>query len=145
MRMLKQFLSLALVMSVVHAGSAFSLLGPAKAWQVRAIGYQLFGFDIGTGPMGLSEAYRWNVPTVKLNLDPATLQPSSFVNEVRYSYQIIDPIRDPAGDYASAIEVPLKDPRHELDVYSSVAGGLGSFDIELGPTTLGGQLTSVAS
>lgn len=46
---------------------AFSLLGPYKAWQVQAIGYNLPG-DIGA-PMTLSEGYRWNVPTIYYAFD----------------------------------------------------------------------------
>lgn len=68
-----------------------------------------------------------NYVTIKLNYDPITLQPSSFVNDTLYSYLIIDPIRSPAGDYASAIEFPV-DPLQFA--YTSVASGSGNNDLD---------------
>jgi hypothetical protein len=69
----KLFLALAIA-GAVHSAQAFSLLGPfITSWQVPAIGYNSFGFDIG-GPMNLGEEYRWNIRTVTYGFD------SSFKN-----------------------------------------------------------------
>jgi len=59
-----------------------------------------------------------NYTIVKLNFDPITLQPSSFVNDVLYTYSIFDPILP--QNYADSIETPV-DPL--AFAYSSVAGG----------------------
>ncbi len=66
-RRLSLFL-LCLIMAPVQASMGFSLLGPSPSWQTTPLGYNLPG-DIG-GPMTLSEAYRWNVPTVTYGFDP---------------------------------------------------------------------------
>jgi hypothetical protein len=63
----KLFLVLVIALASSTSAPAFSLLGPAKAYQQQAIGYQLPG-DIGT-PMSLSEGYRWNVPTLTYAFD----------------------------------------------------------------------------
>ena len=68
-----------------------------------------------------------NYLTIKLNYDPITLQPSSFVNDTLYSYEIVDPIRAIGGDYASAIEFPV-DPLQFA--YTSVASGIGNNDLD---------------
>lgn len=78
-----------------------------------------------------------NYLTIKLNYDPITLQPSSFVNNTLYSYLIVDPIRTLRGNYASAIEFPV-DP---LDfTYTSVASGTENNDLDtpFGPFAFSG-------
>src|ERR1041385_7825442 len=67
----KVFLALT-VAGAVHSAQAFSLLGPYSAWQIPAIGYNSFGFDIG-GPMNLGEEYRWNIGTVTYGFDESFL------------------------------------------------------------------------
>lgn len=84
--------------------------------------------------LGLAEAERWvyalrartitdngnvtNYTVIKLNYDPITLQPSSYVNNVLYTYQIVD---NSMPQVATATEIPL-DPL--AFSFSSVSGGL---------------------
>ncbi len=72
-------LLIALMLALVPGASAFSLLGPRKAYQASGfgglpggLGYNLTG-DIG-GPMGLNEPYRWNVPDLYYACDGSFLQ-----------------------------------------------------------------------
>jgi hypothetical protein len=71
-----------------------------------------------------------NYAVLKLNYDPVTLAPSSFVNGVLYSYQIEDALGPTGGEWASAVEFFYPDPF--FLPYSSVAGGLSSPDFQFG-------------
>jgi len=69
--MFSQLKKLSLVLAVVcvvQSASAFSLEGPFTTWQVPAIGYDPFGYDVG-GPMNIAEEYRWNVKTIYYGYD----------------------------------------------------------------------------
>lgn len=66
-----------------------------------------------------------NYTVVKLNLDPVTLQPSSYVNGVLLNYTVEEPIMIRGITYADAIEVPASLPSPYVS--SAVA------DYNLGP------------
>lgn len=76
-----------------------------------------------------------NYSVIQQNYDPLTIQPSRYVNGVLYNYIIHDDLGAPS--YASAVEWYQLDPLYQA--YSSVAGGLGSPDLQLGssPDSLG--------
>lgn len=71
-----------------------------------------------------------NYSVIQLNYDPVTLQPSRYVNGVLYNYQIFDALGPQGGEWASAVEWYQLDPLYQP--YSSVAGGLGGSDFQLG-------------
>lgn len=71
-----------------------------------------------------------NYSVIQLNYDPVTIQPSRFVNGLLYNYQIFDALGRQGNEFASAVEWFRLDPLHQE--YSSVAGGLGSPDLQLG-------------
>jgi hypothetical protein len=95
-RIARYLLCLVLVLGSIQTGKAFSLLGPFKSgatgtnagvtdpWQgltygtaagnglPQGLGYTLL-FDIG-GPMFLTEAYRWNVPTITYAFDESFIR-----------------------------------------------------------------------
>lgn len=71
-RFLQRTILLIMALGLPAGVSAFSLLGPLKAYQVGALSYDLAG-DIG-GPLNPSEGYRWNVPVVTYAFD------ASFIN-----------------------------------------------------------------
>jgi hypothetical protein len=68
-----------------------------------------------------------NYSVVKMNYDPVTLRPSSYVNGVLYSYQVRDPIGPQGIEWASAVEI--SDPDPSTQKYSSVAGAMGNPDL----------------
>jgi hypothetical protein len=69
-----------------------------------------------------------NYSVIQQNYDPLTIEPSRYVNGVLYNYIIHDDLGLPS--YASAVEWYQLDPLYQA--YSSVAGGLGSPDLQLG-------------
>jgi hypothetical protein len=71
-----------------------------------------------------------NYSVIKLNYDPITLQESSYVNGVLYNYRIFDALGPMGAEWASAVEWYQLDPLFQP--YSSVAGGSGNPDFELG-------------
>jgi hypothetical protein len=71
-----------------------------------------------------------NYSVIQLNYDPLTIQPSRYVNGVLYNYQIFDDLGPVGAEWASAVEWYQLDPLFQP--YSSVAGGLGSPDFQLG-------------
>lgn len=71
-----------------------------------------------------------NYTVVQLNFDPISLAPSRYVNGVLYNYQIFDALGPQGGEWASALEWYQLDPLYQP--YSSVAGGLGGDDYQLG-------------
>lgn len=74
MRFLRPTLGILLALSATLHCSAFSLLGPFKAWQTVDVGYQVPGTgDIG-GPVLPSEGFRWNTPTVFYAYDRAFVE-----------------------------------------------------------------------
>ena len=75
-----------------------------------------------------------NYATINLNFDPLTLVPSRYVNGVLYHYLIIDAIGLTGQEWASAVEFYRPDPFYYA--YSSVAGGVGSDDLEFLETPL---------
>jgi hypothetical protein len=81
-----------------------------------------------------------NYLTIMANYDPITFRPSAVVNLLPYGYEIVDPIRAPGGDYASAVEVPPDLATYGILAYTSVASGSGINDVENGQNTGGGGL-----
>lgn len=86
-----------------------------------------------------------NYTVIQLNFDPFTIQPTRFVNGVNYNYLIFDALGPQGAEWASAVEWYQLDPLYQP--YSSVAGGLGGSDLQLGSSpdiggggTLGGFL-----
>lgn len=82
-----------------------------------------------------------NYTVIQMNYDPATIAPSRYVNGVLYNYRIFDDLGPQGGEWASAVEWYQLDPLYQP--YSSVAGGLGSGDFQLGSepddiSTIGG-------
>ena len=71
-----------------------------------------------------------NYSVIQLNYDPVTLQSTRFVNGVNYNYIIFDDLGPMGGEWASAVEWYTLDPLYLP--YTSVAGGLGSQDFQLG-------------
>lgn len=71
-----------------------------------------------------------NYTVIQLNYDPATIRPSRYVNGVLYNYRIFDGLGPQGGEWASAVEWYQLDPLYQP--YSSVAGGAGSADYQLG-------------
>jgi hypothetical protein len=71
-----------------------------------------------------------NYSVIQMNFDPVTIQPTRFVNGVLYNYKIFDDLGPIGGEWASAVEWYTLDPLYQP--YSSVAGGLGSQDFQLG-------------
>jgi len=69
-----------------------------------------------------------NYSVIQMNYDPLTIEPSRYVNGVLYNYVIFDDLGVPS--YATAAEWYQLDPLYQP--YSSVAGGLGSPDLQLG-------------
>ncbi len=84
--------------------------------------WSLRGRDSGTGFT--------NYSVVQLNFDPVTIQPTRFVNGVNYNYKLFDDLGPQGGEWASAVEWYQLDPLYLP--YTSVAGGLGSQDGQLG-------------
>ena len=71
-----------------------------------------------------------NYSVIQLNYDPVTLTRSRYVNGVLYNYQIFDDLGPQGGEWASAVEWYQLDPLYQP--YSSVAGGGGGSDYQLG-------------
>jgi hypothetical protein len=71
-----------------------------------------------------------NYSVIQMNFDPVTIQPTRFVNGVNYNYIIFDDLGPIGGEWASAVEWYTLDPLYLP--YTSVAGGLGSQDFQLG-------------
>ena len=67
---------------------------------------------------------------VMLNYDPNTLSPSRIVNGSIYNFEFFDEIGPRGAEWASAVEWVYFDPLYVP--YSSVAGGIGSPDLQLG-------------
>ncbi|HXJ61288.1 MAG TPA: hypothetical protein VNU68_31980 [Verrucomicrobiae bacterium] len=94
--------------------------------------------------MGLAnpERYAWslrdrrtgqgftNYSVIQLSYDPVTIQESRYVNGVLYNYRIFDDLGPQGAEWASAVEWYQLDPL--FVPYSSVAGGIGSRDLQLG-------------
>jgi hypothetical protein len=76
-----------------------------------------------------------NYVVVRLNYDPMTFEPSSYVNGVLYQYEIFDALGTAGAEWASAVEWYRLDPLYQP--YSSVAGGLPHSDFQLGSSPLG--------
>ena len=107
--------------------------------------------------LGLARAKRWvfalrgratetingvtftNYAVVKLNYDPITLRPSSYVNGTLYSYVIRDPIRDPlGGDYADATEFSVDPTSFDVGAVAENPPPPGHFFIGLSHDDVGG-------
>ena len=71
-----------------------------------------------------------NYTVIQLNYDPVTLTRTRYVNGVLYNYQIHDALGPQGGEWASAVEWYQLDPLYQP--YSSVAGGGGGSDYQLG-------------
>lgn len=90
---------------------AFSLLGIWDTWQTAEIGYQLGG-DIG-GPMGLTEGYRWNVPTITYAFDRSFLLyfGQRGVEEVEKAIAILNALPPASSLSSNLTEFPLDSKR----------------------------------
>jgi hypothetical protein len=71
-----------------------------------------------------------NYSVIQLNYDPVTTAPSRYVNGVLYNYKIFDDLGPVGGEWASAVEWYQLDPL--FLPYTSVAGGIGSAEFQLG-------------
>ncbi len=76
-----------------------------------------------------------NYTVARMNFDPVTYSASQSVNGVLYHYQVFDGFGPTGAEWASAAEWFQLDPLYEP--YSSVAGGLGSSDFQLGDSPNG--------
>jgi len=78
-----------------------------------------------------------NYAVLNLNYDPITWQASQRVNGVIYNYRVFDDLGPRGEEWASAVEWYQLDP--DFQPYSSVAGGVGSRDYQMGsdPSVLG--------
>ena len=74
--------------------------------------------------------FNTNYTVVQMNYDPTTLAPTRYVNGVLYNYQIFDDLGPQGAEWASAVEWYQLDPLYQP--YSSVAGGGGGSDFQLG-------------
>jgi len=83
-----------------------------------------------------------NYSVIQMNYDPVTLQESRYVNGVLYNYRIFDDLGPMGAEWASAVEWYQLDPLFQP--YSSVAGGIGSSDAQLGssPDDIAGLVIS---
>lgn len=77
-----------------------------------------------------ASAFSTNYTLINLNYDPVTHAESDEVNGVPYFYEILDNLGGRGNEWASAVEWYQLDPF--LTGYSSIAGGLGSSDFQLG-------------
>ena len=90
--------------------------------------------ELGVAP---SERYVWTLRgrvalnpgpgfqylVIQRNFDPVRFVPSPYVNNVLYTYAIVDPIALTAGSFADAVEVPLDpDALHPFSAVSSMDG-----------------------
>lgn len=71
-----------------------------------------------------------NYAVLNLNYDPITWQASHYVNGVLYNYRVWDNLGPRGEEWASAVEWYQLDPLFQP--YSSVAGSLGSRDLQSG-------------
>ncbi len=71
-----------------------------------------------------------NYSVIQMNYDPVTGAPSRYVNGVLYNYVVLEPLGPQGSEWASAVEWFTLDPLRVA--YSSVAGGGGSGDDQLG-------------
>src|SRR3954471_6302901 len=65
-RYVKLIILLAVTGVMAPESGAFSLGGPAEAWQTTALGYDPAGFP---APKNLGEEYRWNKPVITYGFD----------------------------------------------------------------------------
>jgi len=80
-----------------------------------------------------------NYSVVKLNYDPVTLQPSSYVNSQLYDYEVVEPLRVRGIDYADAIEAPVNPPfPYAFSAVADYALGPGEYFFGLSQDDVGG-------
>lgn len=80
-----------------------------------------------------------NYSVKKLNLDPITFQPSSYVNGQLYDYEIVEPLRVRGIDFADAIEVPVNPPApYAFSAVADFALGPGEYYFGLSQDDIGG-------
>jgi len=77
-----------------------------------------------------TDQFSTNYSVIQMNFDPVTIQPTRFVNGVNYNYKIFDDLGPVGAEWASAVEWYTLDPLYLP--YTSVAGGLGGQDDQLG-------------
>src|SRR5689334_16309859 len=65
-RLVKSLILIVTAGLLAQNASAFSLGGPAEAWQTPALGYDPAGFP---APKNLGEEYRWNKPIITYGFD----------------------------------------------------------------------------
>ncbi len=80
-----------------------------------------------------------NYSVIKLNYDPVTLQPSSYVNSQLYDYEVVEPIMIRNLTYADAIEVPVSPPfPYAFSAVADFALGPGEYFFGLSQDDVGG-------
>jgi hypothetical protein len=80
-----------------------------------------------------------NYSVVKLNYDPVTLQPSSYVNGQLYDYEVVEPLRIRGIDYADAIEAAVNPPfPYAFSAVADYALGPGEYFFGLSQDDVGG-------
>lgn len=93
------------------------------------------GLVLGELGVASSERYTWTLRdrrplapppgfqylVIQRNFDPVRFVPSPYVNNILYTYGVIDPIPIQGGSYADAIEIPLDpDALHPFSAVSSI-------------------------
>ncbi len=80
-----------------------------------------------------------NYSVVKLNYDPVTLQPSSYVNGQLYDYEIFEPIMIRGITYAEAQEIPVNPPfPYSFSAVADFVLGPGEYFFALSQDDVGG-------
>lgn len=115
-----------MLMALTPPGArGFALLGIWDTWQTSALGYQIAG-DIG-GPMGLTEGYRWNVPTITYAFDRSFLLyfGQRGVQEVEKAIAILNALPRVSDLSTNLTEFPLDSRRVNYQ-----AQALGMLDLK---------------
>ena len=110
----------------VGSAAAFSLLGPLDGYQTAAIGYNVFGFDVG-GPQNLGEEYRWNIRRITYGFDESFLnyfgtQGTVAVNQAIAILNALPPMSQLSSDLS---EFPTDTTRENFQ-----ASALGLVDLK---------------
>lgn len=80
-----------------------------------------------------------NYSVVKLNYDPVTLQPSSYVNGQLYDYEVVEPIMIRGITYAEAQEIPINPPSpYSFSAVADFVLGPGEYFFALSQDDVGG-------
>lgn len=125
LRSIKKIFVLGLLTGLAPAAMAFSLGGPPKGYQVQGIGYMLPG-DI-VAPMGLNEAYRWNVPLVTYAFDRSFILyfGTNGMNAVDEAFKILNALPPVGAMSADLSEFPTRTHAENYE-----AAVLGIYDLK---------------